>query len=348
MPAPTARAAPHVLAAPDKFRGTATAAEVAAAVGRAAAGAGWACDEAPVADGGEGTLEALGGRPRHTTVQGPLGDLVDAEWRVQGETAVVEMARASGLALVGGAEGNDPVAASTYGTGELIAAALDAGARRVIVGVGGSATTDGGLGAVRVLEHRRLREVELVVACDVSTPFVDAAEVFAPQKGATPTQVALLRRRLERLADLYRDQHGVDVRGLPGSGAAGGLAGGLAALGATLVPGFDVVAEALDLEERMDGADLVVTGEGFLDEQSFHGKAVGGVVELAQAAGVPVLVVAGGVLDGLDVPDGLEIVSLVERFGEQRAKEETLACVEEVVGDALGPRPPEEGQAVLR
>src|SRR5206468_8039844 len=128
----------------------------------------------------------------------------------------------------------------------------------------------------------RLRGVELVVACDVTTTFVDAAEVFAPQKGASPAQVALLTRRLERLAQVYEAQFGVDVRAIPGSGAAGGLAGGLAALGATLVPGFDVVADALSLTERLDDVELVVTGEGFLDAQSFAGKAVGGVVERSE------------------------------------------------------------------
>src|SRR5450631_435103 len=143
---------PHVVAAPDKFRGTATAREVAAAVGRAAQAAGWTCDQVPVADGGEGILEVLGGRARYARVAGPLGEPVDAEWRLDGSTAVIEMAKASGLALVGGAEGNDPVRASTAGTGQLIAAAVLAGARRIVVGMGGSATTDGGLGALNVLE----------------------------------------------------------------------------------------------------------------------------------------------------------------------------------------------------
>ncbi|MBV9042047.1 MAG: glycerate kinase, partial [Acidimicrobiia bacterium] len=228
----------RVLAAPDKFRGTATAIEVAAAVAAAARTAGWDCDEAPVADGGEGTLEALGGRVRRARVRGPLGPPVDAEWRMRDDGAVVEMAQASGLTLAGGPEGNDPVQATTYGTGELIATALDEGARRIIVAVGGSATTDGGLGCVTALGPRRLRGVGVTVACDVEITFLEAAEAFAPQKGATPAQVALLRRRLERLAQVYERDYGVDVRTVPGSGAAGGLAGGLAALGASLVPGF--------------------------------------------------------------------------------------------------------------
>jgi glycerate kinase len=330
-----------VVAAPDKFRGTATAAEIAAAVTRAAASTGWECDEAPIADGGEGTLDVLGGTPRETTVRGPLGLPVRAEWRMlDNGTAVVEMARASGLLLAGGAEGNDPMVATTHGTGELIVAALESGAKRVIVAVGGSATTDGGLGAITALGGRKLRGVDVVVACDVMTTFVDAAEVFAPQKGATPAQVALLRRRLERLAEIYVEDHGVDVRGIEGSGAAGGLAGGLAALGARLVPGFDVVADAIDLEERVARAALLVTGEGFLDAQSFEGKAVGGAVDVARAAGVPALVVCGDVYrDELpDDPFGgadVEVVSLVERFGEHRAMAATAACVEEVVAERL-------------
>lgn len=324
----------RVVAAPDKFRGTATAAEVAAAVGRAARAAGWECDEVPVADGGEGTLEALGGPNRTTLVTDPLGDPVEAAWRLHRGTAVIESARASGIALVGGPEENDALSASTYGTGELIAAAVELGARRILVAVGGSASTDGGLGALRALHPvQRLRGIELVVACDVRTRFVDAAEVFGPQKGASPAQVELLRRRLERLAQVYEEDHGIDVTALDGSGAAGGLAGGLAAVGAELVPGFDLVADELDLDERIAGADLVVTGEGFVDEASFDGKVVGGVVELAAACDVPVLVVAGQVFDGVE--QRVDAVSLVARVGEERARADTVAVVEEVVAERL-------------
>ena len=332
-----------LVAAPDRFRGMASAAEVAAAVARAAALAGATCDLAPVANGGEGTLDALGGAVRVITVRGPLGDPVAAEWRMQADrTAVVEMARASGLALVGGPEGNDPLRASTVGTGELIAAALDAGATRVVVGAGGSASTDGGLAALTALNPRRRLHagVELVVACDVETLFVDAAEVVAPQKGATPAQVALLRRRLERLVQIYLRDYGVDVSDLAGSGAAGGLAGGLAAAGALLAPGFDVVAEALGLPERIAAADLVVTGEGTVDAESFEGDAVGGVVDLATEAGVPVLVIAGEVLpeELPELPSSVEVVSLVARFGRDRALSDPAGCVEEVVGTHLTSR----------
>ncbi len=324
----------RVLAALDKFRGTLSAREAVESVAAAAAAAGWECDPVPMADGGEGLLDVLGGGNRRTLVAGPLGDPVEAEWRLVGGTAVIEMARSSGLALVGGAEGNDPLAASTYGTGELIQAAVDAGARRIIVGVGGSASTDGGLGALRALSNpARLRGVEVVVACDVRTLFLDAAVHFAPQKGASPAQVRLLRARLERLAQVYRDDYGVDVVDLEGGGAAGGLAGGLAAVGAELVSGFDLVADEVDLAERIEVADLVVTGEGLLDSESFEGKVVGGIVEMAGDHGVAVLVVAGQVLP--EVAGRVAVESLVERFGDIAARGDTAACIRQVVEEHL-------------
>ncbi len=325
----------RVLAAVDKFRGTASAAEVAEAIARAAAATGNSCDSCPVSDGGEGWLEAFGGPNRHTVVTGPLGDPVTAPWRITGVTAVIEMAQASGLLLAGGSEGNDPMGASTTGTGELIDAALDAGAKRIIVGLGGSATTDGGFGAIRAIRAKqRLRGVELLVACDVRTCFTDAAPVFGPQKGATPAQVALLRGRLERLIQVYQSDFNVDVSMVEGAGAAGGLAGGLVALGGVLVPGFELLADELELDERVAAADLVITGEGFLDEQSFEGKVVGGVQALAEAHGVRVVAVAGAVYDG--VGDRIEAISLVERFGETVAMTETTRCIEQVVTDLLG------------
>lgn len=324
----------RVVAAPDKFRGTATAREVAAAIARAVRSAGGTCVEVPLADGGEGTLEALGGANRTATVTGPLGDPVDAPWRLSRGTAVVEMARASGLELVGGRDGNDPIAASTYGTGELITAAVDAGAKRVIVGVGGSATTDGGLGCLRALYPlQRLRGVDLLVACDVRTRFLDAPEHFAPQKGATPAQVELLRRRLERLAQDYLEEYGVDVRELEGGGAAGGLAGGLACIGASLVSGFDLIADEVELFEQIEQADLVITGEGFLDAESFEGKVVGGVADFARECGVPVLAVVGQEFD--EAAARIDAVALVDRFGEERAFTDPLGCIEAVVTERL-------------
>ncbi|MDQ1534608.1 MAG: glycerate 2-kinase [Actinomycetota bacterium] len=255
----------------------------------------------PLADGGEGTLDALldavGGSRRSTTVTGPLGDRVDAEWAMlRGGVAVVEMARASGLALVKGR--NDPLRASSRGTGELIAAAARSGARRIIVGVGGSASTDGGLGAVDALGWS-LPALDVTVACDVTTPFLDAARVYGPQKGASQAQIALLGRRLTRLAEHYESRTGIDVRVVEGGGAAGGLAGALAALGATLEPGFDVVAGAAGLGDALEGASIMITGEGRLDATSLAGKVVGGALEWASEHGVA----RRAVIAGQVVPD---------------------------------------------
>ena len=351
----------RALLAPDAFKGTAAAPVVARAMATGARRAGWDGDVCPLSDGGEGFADVLAAVPARTgapalgawyetTVTGPLAEPVVARWWMADGVAVVESAAASGLPLAGGAEGNDPVRASTRGTGELLVAAAAAGARRVLVGVGGSATTDGGRGALEAIaDGGGLGGVEVVVACDVDTRFVQAAEQFGPQKGATPIQVEELRARLAALAVDFRDRYGVDVTEIPGAGAAGGLAGGLAALGAQLVPGFGVVAGAVGLEGRVGGVDLVVTGEGRLDTSSWSGKVVGGVVALARRAGVPVLVVAGavgpggtgggpsggpgGTGGGADV--ALEVRSLSDRFGEERARRDPAGCAEEVVADAV-------------
>ena len=281
-----------------------------------------------MADGGEGTLEVLGGANRTTVVTGPLGDPVKAPWRLSRTTAVIEMALASGLTLAGGAERNDALAATTAGTGELIDAALDSGAKKIIVCLGGSATTDGGLGALRAIHApHRLRGVELLVACDVTTTFVAAAEVFAPQKGATSAQVNMLTGRLERLAQMYQSDYGTDVRSIAGGGAAGGLAGALVALGGRLLPGFELVADELDLYDRVANAELIITGEGFLDEQSFHGKVVGGMQAMAQRAQRPITAIVGDV--DPDVADRIEHVSLVAAFGRDKAMAETQMCIEQ-------------------
>ncbi len=291
-----------------------------------------------MADGGEGTLEALGGANRRSAVTGPAGDPVTAPWRLSRGVAVVEMALASGLALAGGAARNDPVNATTAGTGELIAAAVAAGARRVLVAVGGSATTDGGLGALEALPSpARMTGVEMVVACDVRTEFLDAATVFGPQKGATPPQVELLTRRLKRLAQIYERDFGVDVTELSGAGAAGGLAGGLAARGAALLDGFTVVADETGLPERIEDADVVVTGEGRYDATSAQGKVVGGVAALAAAAGVRAVAVVGSADPGAvaAAPEGLEIIDLTARFGPSRAMDDPCGCVTEAVESLL-------------
>ncbi|HEY8107982.1 MAG TPA: glycerate kinase [Gaiellaceae bacterium] len=313
----------RVLAAPDKFRGTLTAREAAAAIAAGAERSGWTADELPLADGGEGTLDVLGGGNRRTAVTGPLGEPVEAAWRLEDDgTALIEAAQACGLTLAGGPEGNDPLHATSRGVGELIAAAVAAGATRIVVSVGGVASTDGGVGATEAVPHPLL--VPLEVAWDVDARFLDAADVFAPQKGATSEQVRILRERLAKLV----------VPDLPGSGAAGGLAGGLAAIGARLLPGFDLVAERLWLDERLAQADLVVTGEGLLDATSFTGKVVGRVLEHAEAAGMEALVVAGDVAE--DSP--LEAVSLVARYGPERALAEPAKCLAELVAATLAAR----------
>jgi glycerate 2-kinase len=326
---------PQALAAPDKFRGTLTARQAAAAIAAGAARAGWATLELPLADGGEGTLDVLGGGNRKATVSGVLGEPIEAAWRLDDDgTALIEAARACGLSLAGGPQRNDPLRATSRGVGELVAAAVAAGAGRIVVAVGGVASTDGGLGAVETLRPLLPLPVPLEVACDVEAPFLAAAEVFAPQKGATPEQVARLRERLDRLAKGYRHEFGVDVRRLPGSGAAGGLAGGLAAVGGRLLSGFDLVADRLGLDERLAEADLVVTGEGLLDATSFTGKVVGRVLARAAAAGVETLVVAGDVVIG-----GLgDAISLVDRCGPDRALAEPAECITELVATALAIR----------
>jgi glycerate kinase len=316
-----------VLAAVDKFRGTATAAQVATAIGHACWQLGHDCVERPLADGGEGTLDALGGANRTTLVTGPLGKPVQAPWRLHRGTAIIEMACASGLLLAGGTEKNDPIAATTTGTGELIDAALDLGAKRIIVCLGGSATTDGGLGAVKAIQTpARLKGVEFVVACDVTTQFTDAAKVFGPQKGASPAQVQFLTTRLEKLVQVYQQNYGVDVSEISGAGAAGGLAGGLAALGAQLVPGFDLVAEEVELDVLLSDVDMVITGEGFMDSESFAGKVVGSMAELASERKIQIAAICGEIHP--DVSSHINSVSLVETFGRDEAFARPLHCIE--------------------
>ena len=317
----------RVLAAVDKFRGTATAAQVASAIGHACWELGVDCVEAPIADGGEGTLDALGGPNRTTRVTDPLGKPVEAQWRLAGDTAVIEMARASGLSLVGGAKKNDVIAASTIGTGQLIDTALNDGAKRIIVCVGGSATVDGGLGAIRAIgTPARLRGTEFIVACDVRALFGDAARLFGAQKGATPAQIKFLSGRLEQLQQSYLRDYSIDVSQLIGGGAAGGLAGGLSALGASLVPGFDVVADEVGLHEQIAQCDLIITGEGYLDNESFDGKVVGGVQQLAQQFNKPVVVICGGA--EVDAQQRIDSFSLIQNFGESKSFSQPLMCVE--------------------
>jgi glycerate kinase len=320
-----------VLVAPDSFKGTFRASEVAGAIGRGLERGGlMPPDLCPVADGGEGTLDALlpqlGGDLVAARVQDPLGREITAGYGLveDGGTAIVEMAAASGLGLVAEDE-RDAWAASTYGTGELIAAAVEAGAQVVLVPVGGSATTDGGAGAIEAIEAAGgLRGAKLVVLCDVRTPFEDAPRVFGPQKGADPDLVARLERRLDELAErLPRDP-----RGVPMTGCAGGLSGGLwAQYDATLEPGAPWVLEALDFDIRMRASRAVVTGEGKLDEQTLEGKLVGEIGTRTRQAGVPLHAIVGE--DALD-PFGKRIIDL------QRTLVATTLEELEAAGEALG------------
>ncbi|MHB0911909.1 MAG: glycerate kinase [Armatimonadota bacterium] len=325
-----------IVIAPDSFKGSLTASEVAdaVAVGLLRAVPNAELDIVPLADGGEGTVEALvraaGGQVRRMRVTGPLGEPVDAFYGLLNDgTAVVEMAAASGLPLVP-VERRDPRVTTTYGTGELIRAALDAGCRRIILGIGGSATNDGGIGAMQALgasfrdadgrevglggrELARIRSIDLsgldariartgiVVACDVDNPLTGprgASAVFGPQKGATPDMVSELDAGLRNLAELMRAL-GKDVESAPGAGAAGGLgAAAMAFLSAEMRPGIDIVLEAVRFPERVRGAELIVTGEGRIDSQTLSGKTISGVLRVARCEGVPVLAIGGGVEKG--------------------------------------------------
>lgn len=327
-----------IVVAPAPFKGalTATAAARAIAAGvRLTAPPATEVRTVPVADGGEGTLDALvaasGGRRRGVTVADPLGRPVEAGLgELPGQVAVVELAQASGYERLAPGE-RDPEAASTSGTGELIRAALDLGARRVVVGLGGSATTDGGLGLARALGVRlldasgaelegrgadmarlaridlsgrdpRLADTVIQVACDVANPFhgpEGAARVYGPQKGAGPEAVARLDAGLANVAAVVRRATGVDLQALPGAGAAGGAAGGLAALlDAELTPGAPLVLDAVGFARRLDGASLCVTGEGRLDDTSLAGKAPAAVAAACAGAGVPCVALCGEVALG--------------------------------------------------
>lgn len=285
---------PRALVAPDSFKGTFDAATVADALARGLEQAGWQADRCPVADGGEGTLailaEALDAQLVAARASDPLGRPVESQFGLAGKTAIVELAQASGLGLVAPDE-RDAWRASTRGTGELILAAVAAGAREVLVAVGGSATTDGGAGAIEAIrEGGGLGSARLVVLCDVEAAFEDAPRIFGPQKGADEATVARLEQRLAQLAQTLPK----DPRGVRASGCAGGLSGGLwAAFDAELRPGAATVLDALGFDARVREAQLVVAGEGCLDEQSFGGKIVGELARRSRAAGVPVHAVVG-------------------------------------------------------
>jgi len=350
---------PRVLIAPDKFKGTLSASEAAEAIADGVL-AGWPGAKMtlmPFADGGEGTVSAAiaaGGRAHSTVVTGPLGKAVDAQWAVLGSSAVLEMAQSSGLHLVDPNPANALVA-HTEGTGELIRAALDLGVRRIVLGVGGSATTDGGLGALRALGARfwdeggqalaggggslrnlsrvdlsgldpRLSSVELILCSDVSNPFVGptgAAAVFGPQKGADPSTVMELDAGLRRLAAVLFDATDVDLVKQDWGGSGGGLAGGLhAAFGAHGANGVDVVADLLGLDFALAAHDIVIVGEGSMDMQSTMGKTPVGVARRAATAGIPAVAVVGRNLlgtDSLPLENIMAIASAVDQAPTPKA-----------------------------
>ncbi len=312
-----------ILIAPDSFKGSITAVDVATALAT-----GWhrarPDDEillCPLADGGEGTLaaiEAAGGWDAHLArVHDPIGREVEARWlrSRDGSRAFVEMARASGLSLLTPDE-RDPVGATSIGSGELVGVAIDAGARHITFGIGGSATTDGGRGFLDGLlaNGRRLDDAELMVACDVSNPLLGpdgAAAVYGPQKGAGPADIAALDARNAAWADELEAREARNERDTPGAGAAGGLGFALLAIqdrfaSFALRPGIDLVMEATDFEARLARADLVITGEGRIDAQTGFGKTALGVAKRAQAAGVPCIAVGGGV-----EPAGIDALAAV-------------------------------------
>jgi glycerate kinase len=314
-----------VLIAPDKFKGTASATTVAEAIAEA-------LDQSheitlqPLADGGEGTLEIFGGGNKVSVVTGPLGEPVEADWRLDGKSAVIEMSQASGLDLLKDNSYNDPINASTFGTGELIRTALERGAEEILIGVGGSATTDGGLGALQAMKPlKRYKTIEINVACDVQTSFLDCARIYGPQKGATPNQIKFLENRLERLAQIFLEERNIDVTSLPMAGAAGGLAGGLATVGAHLQSGFEAVSERVALVDLIENADVIITGEGEVNESSFAGKVVGEVLKLAKLMTRQTIIISGNIDSTINIP--VPSFSLKDTVGLEKAISETRQSI---------------------
>jgi glycerate kinase len=318
--------------APDSYKGSLSAVEVANIIEEGLLQVFPKAEvlKVPIADGGEGTVEAflsaLGGEKHLLEVKGPLGNSVEAFYGILPDgTGVVEMAAASGLPLVGAKR--NPLITTTFGTGELIKAALDKGCHTIIVGIGGSATNDGGIGMAQALGIHfldasgeelgfgggslaglkkidmagldpRIKKTSIIVACDVDNPLCGpygASAVFGPQKGATPQDVKTLDANLRHYAKIIEEQLGIDILEMPGAGAAGGLGAGLVSLlGASLKPGIEIVIASTKLEEKIRGADLVITGEGKTDFQTAHGKAPVGIAKVAKRLGVPVIAISGG------------------------------------------------------
>lgn len=327
---------PRVLVAPDSFKGTLSASEAADACATGVGLAGCSPEACPVADGGEGTMrilvEALGGCVVRRKATDPLGRPLDVALGIAGREAIVEVAEASGLGLLAPSE-LDPERTSTTGTGELIVAARDLGARRILVAAGGSATVDGGAGAIKAIRASGdLPDCHLTVLCDVETAFEDAPRTYGPQKGASPEAVRRLGARLDLMAAEFRR----DPRGLPLTGAAGGLSGGLwAEFGAELVPGADFVLDVIDFDRRLDRADAVIVGEGRLDAQTFAGKAVGRIAARCRRSDVPVHAVVGssGLAPSETAARGLASV----RVASNRA--DVVSAAQEVATELRGTSP---------
>jgi glycerate kinase len=362
-----------VIIAPDSYKGTNTSINVAKAIERGfrRVAPDIGVHNVPIADGGEGTVEAVvqgaGGEYREVEVTGPLGEQVRARFGLlPGGRAVIEMAAASGLPLVP-PEGRDPRKTTTFGTGQLIKAALEAGAREIMVGIGGSATNDGGMGMAQALGvsfrdadgtelghgggellrlrtiddaglDSRVRQCRIVVACDVDNPLCGergAAAVYGPQKGATPEMVRELDAALRHMADVVKSQLGTDILEVPGAGAAGGLGGGLIAFaGAELTAGIDAVLDIVRLDEMMSGVDLVVTGEGKLDGQSAFGKVPVGVARRVARHNVPVIAIAGDIGEGASAVHDLGIRAVVSTVDRAMPLEEALARSTPLLEDA--------------
>ena len=364
---------PRVVVAPDSFKGSLSAVEVCAAVEEGVRRVHPGADvvRVPMADGGEGTLDcflsAVGGQERVLTVADPLGRPVRARYALsgRGDAAVVELASASGLPLVADREPDAP-RADTAGTGELIADAVAQGAREILVCLGGSATTDGGTGLLRALGFRfldrdgrelppgggalarlaavddrgvspQVRATRFRLACDVTNPLVGprgAAAVFGPQKGATPEQVAELDAALARLADVLAEHTGVRVHDLPGAGAAGGACGGLVALlGGEPARGAELVADTVGLPAALDGADLVITGEGRVDGQSAGGKVASAVASLARDRGVPAVALGGSVAGPLEDLHALGLTAAFSIADGPRTLDEMTGSADRLLAD---------------
>jgi len=326
------------MTAMDKFRGTASARALSEVVARAANRQGCAADVQPLSDGGEGFREVFDGAMSVVNVSGPLGEVVQARVTLcqspSGLVGVLEVAEAVGRDYLTSPSNDEALSASSAGVGHLILAASQLGAERILIGCGGSATSDGGLGCYQVLRDAGGLPVPVVAATDVRSTFLDARN-FAEQKGVSVADLRVVDRRLSEARELYRKEQGVDVELLERSGAAGGIAGALAALGGALTSGFDAVADIVDLRERIARSSMVVTGEGRFDLGSLEGKVITSIADLIVDA-TPLLVVCGEVVSealdafGVLYPNA-KVVSLSELYGVKAAMSDTLNCVEEVV-----------------